>query len=729
MNALDMLDAFIGLITVYLILSLIVTATVEYLGQIFGLRGKTVKLAIDQLVGEWRSEKFFAHPRIKNLQQDDERYPSAIPNEIFSEVMIDMVVGAAYGEQRGEATAPVVCSAINPAQLEKSIVYLENTHKQHQELLQQIETAWKANGAADPQFQNHILQLRSALHIATDPKSKRGLQTEKVEESLTAMRHALADDQNILMQIKKIWGEAGYDVAAFRKGLEGWYQATTDRSRGWFKRKLIPLIFGTGLVVSIAVNADTIRIFSTLMQNDSLRQSYVDAAIERVKVDFNTSSVKCSELKSKGSDLPAECDPMDYLKTQIPEVISVVGWEDTTPLVRAFPAMKELAWNKIPWGTLLLSIIGWLMTAIALSLGGSFWYNLLKKLVLIRTSVRSVTQGGDEEENEEKPAGTAQVSRGLIRTALTGAEQMQEFKKFASFDDKCFGYSLTNALWCARMSNLVYSDKAVVEAQVQEWGASVTFGEYTDRYLKDGAEIIIDTQYAIAYDDRVAILAFRGTEKDRLDDFATDAKYQQVRAPWREDESDEGIRLHSGFAAALHGTGGAAWTQIGDALAAATKKGQSLWITGHSLGGALALLAAYRVLEPGSGDSVKFDGLSIGGVYTFGQPRVGNGKFAERMDVLLPSRHFQVVNNRDIVPLIPLKSMDYKHSGRIIYFNELGQALIDPPVWYRGLDKLTLDFGKLKEKGFETVKDHSMAGYVAAMRQTLGMGTPDTVTI
>jgi hypothetical protein len=74
----------------------------------------------------------------------------------------------------------------------------------------------------------------------------------------------------------------------------------------------------------------------------------------------------------------------------------------------------------------------------------------------------------------------------------------------------------------------------------------------------------------------------------------------------------------------------------------APKPDERIWITGHSLGGALAVLAA-AVL--------KFEaGRDIAGLYTYGRPRVGDNAFCEALDAALTGRFFRYVNDQDIVP-------------------------------------------------------------------------------
>jgi triacylglycerol lipase len=88
---------------------------------------------------------------------------------------------------------------------------------------------------------------------------------------------------------------------------------------------------------------------------------------------------------------------------------------------------------------------------------------------------------------------------------------------------------------------------------------------------------------------------------------------------------------------------------------------RQLWLTGHSLGGALAMLAANELFS-----RAERGAAPIAGVYTFGQPRVGNAGFRDAYDTLLKGRTFRIVHGDDVVPRIPcLLAEVYKLSTRI----------------------------------------------------------------
>lgn len=161
----------------------------------------------------------------------------------------------------------------------------------------------------------------------------------------------------------------------------------------------------------------------------------------------------------------------------------------------------------------------------------------------------------------------------------------------------------------------------------------------------------IQIAYFIATNDitRSQIIAVRGTSN--VENAFVDINLKLV------DDSKTGIRLHSGFAQAAKAV-------YSDALPL-LKKGYTIDTTGHSLGGAVALILAMYL---------ESDGYKIGRVVTFGQPKVTNVSGSNRFAHLPLTR---VVTPRDMVPLVPpLDPMDinkldiYWHSGEEILLYE-----------------------------------------------------------
>jgi hypothetical protein len=144
---------------------------------------------------------------------------------------------------------------------------------------------------------------------------------------------------------------------------------------------------------------------------------------------------------------------------------------------------------------------------------------------------------------------------------------------------------------------------------------------------------VASTDCYLAWNDAFVIVAFRGTEPDEWSDVLTDVKIRLV--PWTVGQ------VHRGFKEALESI----WLALAAELAALP--GRAVWFTGHSLGAALATLAADR-----------FAGTR--GVCTFGCPRVGDAIFASAFNAKFAGRSLRYVNNHDVVTHVP-PPIGYKH--------------------------------------------------------------------
>jgi hypothetical protein len=197
--------------------------------------------------------------------------------------------------------------------------------------------------------------------------------------------------------------------------------------------------------------------------------------------------------------------------------------------------------------------------------------------------------------------------------------------------------------------------------------------------------------------DEIIVIVFRGTE-DQLD-WRTN-----VRAAWVALQG--GTRVHTGFFQAY-------WP-IRDTLFAKVErllktKPRPVYVTGHSLGGALALMATAELAN--HQDASIRD--SIAACYTFGCPRAGDASFDQYVKVPL----YRVTNGVDVVPAIPPFILGYRHVGDTRYFGTAGVSPFRRPpnllqkIWrtIRGLPAF-LSTGKLLN-----ISDHNMQTYIAKL--------------
>jgi predicted lipase len=170
-----------------------------------------------------------------------------------------------------------------------------------------------------------------------------------------------------------------------------------------------------------------------------------------------------------------------------------------------------------------------------------------------------------------------------------------------------------------------------------------------------------DTQVLVEQmPDGVFAVIFPGTASRR--DWITDLKVKRVAWEPGDPFYPVGIRVHRGFAAA--------YNSIHTGLVTLLPKRCTIVIAGHSLGGALATLAASAL-----------DGLyHIRAVFTFGSPRVGNAAFARHYNERFCERAARVVNAGDPVPHIPWLLGCYRHVDTQVYLRADGGLQIDEPL-------------------------------------------------
>ena len=230
------------------------------------------------------------------------------------------------------------------------------------------------------------------------------------------------------------------------------------------------------------------------------------------------------------------------------------------------------------------------------------------------------------------------------------------------FDHNTHSHSAVNAWWMSEYSLLAYSDSQEVD-QVLNNHFEAQNQKHSFFWLNsEGNALGSNTQgFGVETDDYV-IIAFRGTEfprpsyviqypKKLLDiiaDIRTDIQRLSPKSI-TENTLTFDTPVHPGFAKALQSV----WQQLQDRLPSFGTK--PIWLTGHSLGGAIATLMAYQV--PGR----------VTALYTYGSPCVGTEAFAQSFkDRGLQDKTFRYLHGNDAVAkALELTTMGYEHVGQL----------------------------------------------------------------
>ena len=273
------------------------------------------------------------------------------------------------------------------------------------------------------------------------------------------------------------------------------------------------------------------------------------------------------------------------------------------------------------------------------------------------------------------------------------------------FDAQETRFSAKNALLLAQLCNAAYLVQAPAQEATKQLGLPGFIWIDLTKHFTD--------LYAIAASGPgFVVIAFRGTKN--LDDWMTDLQATPVSFPWIFTSGPDVGDIHAGFGHALVD----AWNQIKQAVgnliptpdvAPDMPQQPTLWLTGHSLGGALAVLAG-TAFSMWSGAPIR----SVSGIYTFGQPRVGLFRFCGNYDHLLGGKTFRFVNDQDLVPRVPFRGFDYADVGQMIHFDSSGAPQLQSTQWTDFLNRTLQSFDEffnIAGHAQSDVRDHSMGGY------------------
>jgi hypothetical protein len=199
-------------------------------------------------------------------------------------------------------------------------------------------------------------------------------------DSIIAAIDALPDS-DIKQQLSALAHSAPDKIDEFVASVSTWIDRTLSMMGEIYKQRMQLISFGIGLAVGVAFNLNTLAVMSHLYSDKAAREAAVAVAEQiTARVDQPTFDACLQKTPEEMRDA-TECKPMAGLVDTVRQRNEMLG-----KLPIGWPVVTGL--NRSPLPVWLWCALGWFLTALAISLGASFWFDLLNRLVNVRHGMR-----------------------------------------------------------------------------------------------------------------------------------------------------------------------------------------------------------------------------------------------------------------------------------------------------------------------------------------------------
>ena len=388
------LDVAVGMAFIYLVLSLVASGVNEILAAVVQSRAANLERGLRSLfsgdsieAGTNLVENLYDHGLIRGLYPDPEKdLGVAVVLSRLSKfrLWLQKVVGMGPGTMVAIVKNPLLLPSYIPARtFAVAMIDILNRDKFNgKTAIQNIEDFLSSH---HQEFENNKA-VQALLSLLVDAKNDAKKEEEKLQR--------------------------------FQANLENWYNDAMDRVSGWYKRYTQRVLLTVGFVIAIVFNVNSIHVAHVLWVDRDVRTGISDAASDYWK-NHQTAGSTGAQAKdtSAGSDAGQSTDSGQSTQTDSS------GQRSTAQLasqlkssVQAFNEVSEkylfpIGWSKHTrsdyekwWSddsstmafNTLITLAGWLITAGALSLGASFWFDMLNKIMVVRNTIKPQEKSASE---------------------------------------------------------------------------------------------------------------------------------------------------------------------------------------------------------------------------------------------------------------------------------------------------------------------------------------------
>ena len=384
------LDLAIGMAFVYLLLSLIASVVQEFLATVTQARAANLARGLHSLFsgdplqlddngnpGKQFVKALYDHGLIRGLYSDpehDRKGAEAKPESLWTSFRLALRKFLRVSPP-GDTQNPhdLLLPAYIPARTFSAAMI---------DLLNDGTHGWDTLASIDA----HLRELARRNQLGLD-----------LSQSGNPLASKAAGYENKAVEaLQALLTDAGGRMDKFQSNLENWYNDSMDRVSGWYKKYVQYVLICVGLLMAVSFNVDSVRVAKTLWFDHDARTGLANAASEYIKdhPDFASTGAKADPTPD-----PDSIGPMKVQLERTVKTFNRVSQDNMLPVGWHHGPTSEVPPNSPRYHYVLawiLAILGWGITAGALSFGAPFWFDMLNKIMVVRGTVKPSEKSPNE---------------------------------------------------------------------------------------------------------------------------------------------------------------------------------------------------------------------------------------------------------------------------------------------------------------------------------------------
>jgi len=325
------LDFAISLIFLFLLFSLLVSFIMQAIASRFNRKGRHLKKMLHKLLGGDDTinwtSRLYNHPMIESLSVKHNRITSYIPEDTFAEVMTDLIV------EEGR----------------------DYTIKQ------------------DPETKKYIYDEEKGEYVEDLQKGLQNMPESDLKRTLTMF-----------------FDQAEGKIDIFYMSIKHWYGKYMVRVNYTYGREIKRPLLIIGLCIAISFNVDFFHISKRLWVDSNLREGIVVAAESFYANNPDLNSLELNKKFFKDYENSLDL-PIGWGEEVKEAALKQKEYYKSNMIGRANMVLSYYQDQPSTWWLIIVKLIGFILSAFIVSFGAPFWFDLLKKAISIKKSIKSTS--------------------------------------------------------------------------------------------------------------------------------------------------------------------------------------------------------------------------------------------------------------------------------------------------------------------------------------------------